>query len=199
MKKYLPNLLNIGFGLELIVLILAYFEANGDTTHFFQATARLSGRVSLLYFSFLFIYATLNPSVEQSSEALRVKYILAQNFAILHVIHWFLLATAVSLSGFNIIPYRLMGGALAYLMIVSLPFILKRKLFPNLSLSLVFNIYLTYVWLIFFITYLTRVTGQTTSVTGITSAYYVLISIILSLMIWRVGFLLKNRKLDLNS
>jgi hypothetical protein len=194
MKKYLHNLLNIGLGLELLVLILSYFEANGDTTHFFQATARLSGRVSLLYFSFLFVYTTLNPSVESDSEHLQIKYILARNFAILHVIHWFLLATAVSMSGFNIVPYKLTGGALAYLMIVLLPFILNGKLFPNLSLRLALNIYLPYVWLIFFVTYLTRVLGKAAPITGIMPAYYVLISITVGLMIWRVGILLKNRK-----
>jgi hypothetical protein len=194
MKKYLHNLLNIGLGLELLVLILSYFEANGDTTHFFQATARLSGRVSLLYFSFLFIYTTLNPSIEPNSQSLQAKYILARNFAILHVIHWFLLATAVSMSGFNIVPYKLTGGALAYLMIVLLPFILNGKLFPNLSLRLALNIYLPYVWLIFFVTYLTRVLGKAAPITGIMPAYYVLISITVGLMIWRVGILLKNRK-----
>jgi hypothetical protein len=194
MKKYLPNLLSIGLGLELLVLILSYFEANGDTTHFFQASARLSGRVSLLYFSFLFIYTTLNPSVESDSEPLKIKYILARNFAILHVIHWFLLATAVSMSGFNIVPYKLMGGALAYLMIVLLPLILSGKLFPNLSLRFTLNVYLPYVWLIFFVTYLTRVLGKAAPITGIMPAYYVLISITVGLMIWRVGVLLKNRK-----
>jgi hypothetical protein len=194
MKKYLPNLLSIGLGLEFLVLILSYFEANGDTTHFFQASARLSGRVSLLYFSLLFIYTTLSPSVESGSEPLQIKYILARNFAILHVIHWFLLATAVSMSGFNIVPYKLMGGALAYLMIVLLPFILNGKLFPNLSLRLALNVYLPYVWLIFFVTYLTRVLGKAAPITGIMPAYYVLISITVGLMIWRIEILLKNRK-----
>jgi VanZ family protein len=194
MKKYLPNLLSIGLGLEFLVLILSYFEANGNITHFFQASARLSGRVSLLYFSFLFIYTTLNPSIEPNSEPLQAKYILARNFAILHVIHWFLLATAVSMSGFELVPTRLMGGALAYLMIVLLPFILNGKLFPNLSLRLALNVYLPYVWLIFFVTYLTRVLGKAAPITGIMPAYYVLISITVGLMIWRVGILLKNRK-----
>jgi VanZ family protein len=195
MKKYLPNLLFIGLGLEILVLLLSYLEANGNLTHFFQASARLSGRVSLLYFGFLFVYSTLNPFIESNSEPLQVKYILARNFAILHIIHWFLLATAVSMSGFNIVPYKLMGGALAYLMIVLLPFILSGKLFPNLSLRLALNIYLPYVWLIFFITYLTRVLGKATPITGIMPAYYSLISITLGLMIWRVGILWKNRAL----
>jgi hypothetical protein len=193
MKKYLPKLLLIGLGLEMLVLLLSYLEANGNLTHFFQASARLSGRVSLLYFGFLFVYSTLNPSVEPNSEPLQVKYILARNFAILHVIHWYLLATAVRMSGFDLVPYKLMGGALAYLMIVLLPFILKRKLFPKLSLRLALNVYLPYVWLIFFITYLTRVLGKAAPITGIMPAYYLLISITLGLMIWRVSILLKTR------
>lgn len=198
MKKCLPKLLLIGLGLEMLVLLLSYLEANGNLTHFFQASARLSGRVSLLYFGFLFVYTTLNPSVEPSSEPLQVKYILARNFAILHIIHWFLLATAVSMSGFDLVPYKLMGGALAYLMIVLLPFILKRKLFPKLSLRLALNVFLPYVWLIFFITYLTRVLGKASPITGIMSAYYLLISITLGLMIWRVLYFAKNQSIMTN-
>ena len=194
MTKHLSKYLGIGILLEILVLILSYFEANGDITHFFQATARLSGRVSLLFFSLLFIYATLFPSVEQGSESLKVKYVLAKNFAIIHVIHWFLLATAAKLSKFSIVPIRVAGGALAYLIIVLLPFIIQRMIFKKIPLRTAFNVYLFYVWLIFFITYLTRVLGKASPITGIMPAYYILISLTTALMIFRIGIIIKKRK-----
>jgi hypothetical protein len=97
--KHLSKLLLIGIILEVIVFIFSYFEANNDVTLFFQASARLSGRVSLLYFSLLFIYDTIKPT-NNDAKIIQTKYILAVNFAVLHIIHWFLLATAISMSGF---------------------------------------------------------------------------------------------------
>lgn len=194
MTKHLSKHLGIGILLEILVLVLSYFEANGDTTYFFQAAARLSGRVSLLFFGLLFVYATLFPSVEANSEPLHVKFILARNFAIIHVIHWFLLATAVKLSGFALVPTRLAGGALAYLMIVLLPFVIQKKVFKKMSLSIALNVYLPYVWLIFFITYLTRVLGKASPITGSMPAYYILISITLALMFFRLWVIVRNRK-----
>ena len=192
LSKQLPNLLPVGILLEFLILVLSYFEANGDVTLFFQAMARLSGRVSLLFFSILFVYATLFPSVEADSEPLRIKFILARNFAILHIIHWFLLVTAVQLSGFELAPTRVAGGALAYVMIVLLPFVIKGKLFRKIPLRWVFTVYLTYVWLIFFITYLTRIMGKATHITGNMVTYQVLIGITFMLMLWRVSRLVKT-------
>lgn len=191
--KHFSKFLFFGILLEIVVLILSYAEANGDTTHFFQAAARLSGRVSLLFFGMLFVYATLFPSVEPDSNPLRLKFILARNFAVIHIIHFFLLATAVKLSGFELVPTRVAGGALAYLMIVFFPFILQRKLFATLSLRRVLHMYLTYVWLIFFITYMTRVLGKTSHITGSIPAYKALLSITAILMIWRISILIKKQ------
>lgn len=56
MQNILKNSLRIGLLLEFAVLILAFMEANGDTTLFFQTAARLSGRVSLLLFIFVVYY-----------------------------------------------------------------------------------------------------------------------------------------------
>jgi hypothetical protein len=191
--KHISKFLFIGILLEIVVLILSYVEANGSTTHFFQAAARLSGRVSLLFFGMLFVYATVFPLVEPGSEPLRLKFIMARNFTIIHIIHFFLLATAVKLSGFELVPTRVAGGALAYLMIVLFPFILKRKLFTSLSLRWGFHFYLAYVWLIFFITYLTRVLGKASPVTGSMFTYQVLLFIVSILMLWRISFLIKKQ------
>jgi hypothetical protein len=78
--------------------------------------------------------------------------------------------------------------------VVLLPFIIKGKILGNLSLKSVFHVYLAYVWLIFFITYLTRVLGKASPITGEMPAYYVLISITLCLMLWRVWRLIKSAR-----
>jgi hypothetical protein len=190
--KLLPKLLAAGLFLEAGVLGLSYLESGGNSVLFFSAAARLSGRVSLLYFGMLFIYATLYPSVEKKSTVLLVKYTLAKNFAILHIIHWFLLAIAVSKSNFELVPSRLIGGGIAYALIVLLPFIIKQKIFSRLPLQLVFGVYLPYVWLIFFMTYLSRVTGSSVAVTGSMAAYRVLMDLTILLMLWRIAWLIKN-------
>lgn len=180
----IKKLIFLGLLFEIIVLVISFFEAEGSLTHFFQAAARLSGRVSLLFFAILLIFSTINQGFEK--ETLYKKYILARNFAILHIIHWFLLATAVKLSGFELAIPRVLGGALAYLMVVLLPFILKGKIFTKISLKWTMHIYLTYVWFIFFMTYITRVTGKATNITGSMASYWVLILITLALMFWRI-------------
>lgn len=190
--KYLSKHLLTGILLEVLVLIISFIEANGDVVHFFQAAARLSGRISLLYFAILFVYSTLNPSVDVGSKPLYVKTVLSHNFLILHVIHFFLLATAARLSGFPVVPYRLTGGALAYLMVALYPFILHGKIFTRMSKKLAQHIYLNYVWLIFLFTYLSRVSGKALNVTGDILAYQVLFGITITLMLWRIVVLIRR-------
>jgi uncharacterized membrane protein (DUF485 family) len=91
------------------------------------------------------------------------------------------------------VPFRVAGGSLAYGMIVGLPFVIKRKIFSNLSLNLVFPIYLTYVWLIFFFTYLTRIQGKATQVTGNMLTYKILGAFTVLLMIWRITVLFARK------
>ena len=186
MKNKLTKLLITGIGLEILVMLLAYIESQGDTTLFFQASARLSGRVSLLFFLFYGIYATRHPSVEIDSVALSVKTMLVRDFAIIHVIHWVFLAIAVKLSGFELVPFRVLGGSLAYLMIVLMPFIYQKKLLLNVSLVTMQHVYIFYVWLIFFMTYLSRVRGQTPTATGNMTAYWVLIAVTAAFLAWRI-------------
>ena len=186
MKNKITKLLITGIALELLVILLAFIESKGDMTLFFQASARLSGRVSLLFFLFYGIYATRNPSVETGSVALSVKTTLVRDFAVIHVIHWVFLAIAVILSGFELVPFRVLGGALAYLMIVLMPLIYQKKLLATVSLTTMQHVYIFYVWLIFFMTYLSRVRGQTPTATGNMTAYWVLIAVTAAFLVWRI-------------
>jgi hypothetical protein len=189
--KNLNKLLPFGIALEILVLIFAYLESQGDWTLFFQACARLSGRVSLLYFAFILVYTAQNPSVKKGSEVLRVKSVLTGDFAILHLIHGVFLAIAVYLSGFELVPFRVAGGALAYALIVAAPLVISRHWVSEKTLRKVQPIYIIYVWLIFFMTYLSRVRLQTPTATGSMPAYYVLIAITTGLILY---FLFANLK-----
>ena len=193
-KKYQNQFLPIGLGLEALVFLISYLEAGNNLPAFFSATARISGRVSLLYFAIFLIYATINKSVEENSDALKTKIILAKNFAILHVIHWFLLITAMKLNGNPINIFRLVPGTMAYLMVIALPFILNRRIFKDLKLDLVQNVYIYYVWLIFFMTYLARISGNAHFATGTMSSYIFFMLVTIGLLIWRLSvvFLKKN-------
>jgi hypothetical protein len=192
MIKNIKKHLFIGLFLEVIVFFISFIEANGDITLFFQACARHSGRVSLAFFTLLFVYHTIEPNVEEG-KILNIKYILARNFTIIHIIHWFLLVVAVKLSGFELVPFRVAGGAIAYIMVLFLPYILKRRIFKKISLGKIFNIYLSYVWLIFFMTYVARLTSEDSLFTGTKSSYILLFIFTSGIMLWRIFILLKNR------
>lgn len=194
MKGKISKLLMLGIALEVFVMILAFIESKGDKTLFFQASARLSGRVSLIFFLFYGIYATRHPSVEIGIP-LSIKTQLVSDFAVIHIIHWFFLAVAVVLSDFELVPFRVAGGALAYLMIVLMPFIYQKKLLSNISLITLQNVYVFYVWLIFFMTYLSRVRGQTPTATGQMFAYGVLIVVTMSFFVWRIVKIIRERAL----
>ncbi len=196
MKNKITKLLVLGIALETLVLLLSFVESKGDTTLFFQASARLSGRVSLLFFLFYGIYATRHPSVETGSVALSVKTMMVRDFAVIHIIHWVFLAIAVVLSGFELVPFRVLGGALAYLMIVLMPFIYQKKLLATVSLTMMQHVYIFYVWLIFFMTYLSRVRGQTPRATGDMSAYWVLMGVTAAFLIWRIVKMFQERPLQ---
>ena len=180
-----------GLLLEAIVLLAARQESNGETTAFFQSAARLSGRVSLLFFGAFVVYAARFPGVEAGSAPLKIKGQLAFDFMVVHVIHWFLLAAAVHLSGFELVPFRLAGGILAYAMVVAMPFILSRRFVLPWSMARLQDIYVLYVWLIFFMTYLSRISGQTSTATGSMSFYYFGIGICLTLLVY---YLLSKRR-----
>ncbi|MBL7813925.1 MAG: hypothetical protein JNL70_02880 [Saprospiraceae bacterium] len=193
MNLRLTKLLIFGFVLEVVVLLLSYFESNGNTTLFFQAAARLSGRVSLLFFIIYAFFATRFHKSDKPSVS-EVKHILVSDFAIIHLIHWVLLVVAVKLSGFELVPYRLAGGALAYIMVVSMPYVYAKKLFSSVSTIVLEHIYITYVWLIFLMTYVPRLQGKVPTATGSTTAYWILLGFVVLFMLWRMVVLMLRKE-----
>lgn len=175
-KDALLSTLIIEVGMALLAVI-----NYGATLESLQAVTRFSGRASLLIFSLIFLF--------QNHKHLNVKNILSEKyfliFAIAHGIHLLELLSFVYLSGTPLIPIRLAGGFLAYVLIFMMPYAqsmfernkLSLKTFSSLTL-----IYLYYVWFIFFMSYLPRVRGTLPNVGGSYSEFVVLLAWVSILM-----------------
>lgn len=178
--------------IEVGIALLAVINY-GATLESLQAVTRFSGRASLLIFSLIFLF--------QNHKYLNVKTILSEKyfliFAIAHGIHLVELLSFVYLSGNPLIPIRLAGGFLAYLLIFIMPYAqslferdkLSSKVFSSLSL-----IYLYYVWFIFFMSYLPRVRGTLPNVGGSYSEFVVLLAWVSLLMGIKVSSLLAKKR-----
>jgi hypothetical protein len=150
--------------LEILIAALAVFQY-GNTLEGLQAVTRYSGRLSLGLFSVIFLFL---PSDEQ-----RLKGVLSEKpfhaFALAHGIHLVQLLTYVYLSGNDLIPVRLAGGFLAYVIIFAMPVIQQNHLAGHIDHKMyviALTIYLYYVWFIFFMSYLPRVQGKLLNVGG---------------------------------
>ena len=108
---------------ELLIAVLATHNY-GFTMEGLQATTRFSGRFSLALFSVIFILLPRNR--KQLHFLLTEKALLA--FAVAHGIHLLELLSYVYLSNATLIPVRLAGGFLAYVLIFILPGLQVRVL-----------------------------------------------------------------------
>jgi len=149
---------------ELLIAVLATHNY-GFTMEGLQATTRFSGRFSLALFSVIFILLPRNR--KQLHFLLTEKALLA--FAVAHGIHLLELLSYVYLSNATLIPVRLAGGFLAYVLIFILPGLqhyYEAGKVNEKKYLLAENIYLYYVWFIFFMSYLPRVQGKLPNVGG---------------------------------
>ena len=145
------QLLFAGIFLETIIFFI-FFYSEQDLGDVFRYSARYSGRLSLiiyLYCFYKFYRAFLN-----SDNLKRVKD-LVFIFGVLHVIHFGFLALSVYLNNLPIIPVKITGGALAYLMIIIYPFIIEKIKKPIYHL-----IYFYYVGIVMLMTYVARIKGD---------------------------------------
>lgn len=143
--------------IEVGIALLAVINY-GVTLEALQALTRFSGRASLIIFSLIFLF--------QHHQFIKIKSILSDKyylvFAIAHGIHLAELLTYVYLSGIPLVPIRLVGGSLAYLLIFVMPWMeiqFQQVKITSKQFSILTLIYFYYVWLIFFMTYLSRVQG----------------------------------------
>lgn len=151
MKFNFPKLLLCGITAELIILIISNW-LYPELEETFRYAARYSGRLSALVFLAAFYsYAMVFPKPLSKNREVRN---LIRLFAVLHVIHFGFLAMNIYLNGIELVPVKLLGGALAYLMIVLAPFVLHAL---KRSLQLV---YFYYVTLVMTVTYVARAKGD---------------------------------------
>ncbi|MGB0633827.1 MAG: hypothetical protein ACPGKX_04580 [Flavobacteriaceae bacterium] len=145
------QLLFAGIFLETIIFFI-FFYSKQDLGDVFRYSARYSGRLSLiiyLYCFYKFYRAFLN-----SDNLKRVKD-LVFIFGVLHVIHFGFLALSVYLNNLPIIPVKITGGALAYLMIIIYPFIIEK-----IKKHIYHLIYFYYVGIVMLMTYVARIKGD---------------------------------------
>ncbi len=172
---------------ELLIAALAVRNYDFDISGL-QATTRFSGRLSLLIFSIIFILLPYHR--DKLSNLLSDKFFLI--FAIAHGIHLAELLSYIMLSGGNLIPIRVAGGALAYVFIFIMPLLSER--ISSKRLHLAENIYLFYVWFIFFMTYLPRVQGKLPHVGGSYPEFAILFAWVCVLLVVRIVLTLTHHK-----
>ena len=169
-KDALLSTLIVEVGIALLAVI-----NYGATLETLQAVTRFSGRVSLGIFSLIFLF--------QNHRYVKVTNILSEKyfsiFAIAHGIHLIQLLSFVYLSSNELIPVRLAGGVLAYVLIFIMPYaqhLFELKKISIKQFSTFTLIYLYYVWFIFFMSYLPRVRGELPNVGGSYSEFIVLLA-----------------------
>lgn len=121
-----------------------------------QAIARFSGRLSLLVFAIIFV-------LQGSRHAQHLPDRPYLVFAIIHGIHLVELLVYVGLSQRDLIPIRLAGGFVAYLIIFVMPWIehqFKKDKITTGAMTIFENVSLYYVWFIFLMAYIPRVLGK---------------------------------------
>jgi uncharacterized membrane protein len=184
----LKNLVLLGVGIEALVALFAWMTT-ATTVDFFQTSARISGRVSLVVFTFLFLYSTNRKRNLATENAWFV------GFAVVHLIHLGFLATFIYLSGVPLILIRLVGGIIAYLLTVVYPFVVLRNLGDYKLRTRMRETHLYYVWFVMFMTYLSRVKAEQRWVGGDMSHYQFLFGFVIMLLIGQLVLRYKNRAL----
>ncbi len=177
--------------IEVGVALLAVINY-GASVEALQAVTRFSGRVSLTIFSFIFLF--------HHHRHIHVKSILSDKyysiFAIAHGIHLLQLLAFVYLSGNELIPIRLAGGFLAYVLIFAMPYVqhlFQHNHFSAKKYSTLTLIYLYYVWFIFFMSYLPRVRGTLTNVGGSYTEFVILLAWVSFMMGVKLQGLIMNK------
>jgi len=169
-KIGIGKIILIGVSMEALIILFSVVT-NGYTLEALHITTRFSGRLSLLAFSLILLLYD-KPGAVRVDRALTL-------FAILHGIHLIELLSYVAISKTELIPLRVLGGFVAYVMIFAMPFLIVRKDTGRLSVKIygrIEDVYFLYVWFIFLFTYLPRVMGTLPNAGGSYTEHVVLFS-----------------------
>ena len=173
----------LGVLLEAILFLYLY-NMESDINEVFRYAARYSGRLSLgiyLLCFFLFRSAYLN------DKSLKITQKVLGVFAVMHVIHFFFLAYSIYLNQVLILPTRLAGGFIAYLMIVIYPFLIEK-----INRKAYHLIYFYYVGFMMIMTYISRIRGQFVGADPEVFHYITLGLLLVSLLFFGTQLALKN-------
>ena len=121
LNKNLNKLLIIGFLVEALIFVF-FYQMTDNWGEIFRLSARYSGRLSLIIYLICFYHFTFSFIKKKSSEKLKNSIIV---FCLLHYIHFIYLALSVYLNDLPIIPIKLTGGFIAYLMILIYPLMIN--------------------------------------------------------------------------
>jgi hypothetical protein len=143
----------IGIALEIIIFLVSY-SISTDLSETFRYAARFSGRFSL--FIFLIAIWQFSRSTPNAEEKFIKTRILTAVFALIHYIHLFLLMMNVKLNFVTLIPHKLAGGILAYLMILLYPIFFERIK----NKKAIHAIYFLYIGFVMAMTYIARMNGE---------------------------------------
>ena len=152
-QKFLSfqKLLFLGVFLELLIFVF-FITTKEDWGTIFRYAARYSGRLSFIVY--LYCFWLFVSSYKKNNIHLSVKSV-AMIFAVLHLIHFIFLALSVYLNQLPIIPVKIIGGFLAYVLIIGYPFVIER------IQKLVFHLcYFYYVGFVMGMTFLARIKGE---------------------------------------
>lgn len=151
MKLSLKKILLLGIFSEAVLFLICHLT-QPSLEETFRHAARYSGRLSAFVFLISFyLFAFAQPKRILENISLRNWLSL---FMLVHIIHFGFLVTNIVLNDIAIVLIKLVGGALAYLMIIIAPLVLHKL---KLGLQLV---YFYYVNLVMIITYLARAKGD---------------------------------------
>ena len=143
----------IGIALEIIIFLVSY-SISTDLSETFRYAARFSGRFSLFIFLIaIWQFARSTPNSEADFIKTRT---LTGVFALMHFIHLFLLMMNVKLNFVTLIPHKLAGGILAYLMILLYPIFFERIK----NKKAIHAIYFLYIGFVMAMTYIARMNGE---------------------------------------
>ncbi len=183
MTLRLKQFLFIGVLIEL--LLFAFLLFSSDTlADAFRLSARYTGRISFVVY-IVMIYHFINE--KSSGQALQKTYIWGMVFCVLHLIHFGFLSASVYSNQLPIIPHKLIGGAVAYLAIVSYPFYMKRIIKLGIHLA-----YFYYVGIVMGVTFLSRIRGEFEGAPESVFHYFGIVTLAVFFLYSIIRFLLKK-------
>jgi hypothetical protein len=174
---------------EMVVIILGVLSY-GWTIQGLQAATRFSGRLSLFIFSFIFL---LHPQQKQKLiNIMSDKFLLA--FALAHGIHLIELLSYAYLSQIPLVPVRVAGGFIAYVLIFIMPWIYERNQLSEKNSKMLMLFYQFYIWFVIFMTYVVRLKGDFPNAGGTHTEYVVLFAVVCVLLVVKLYLTFTSKK-----